>query len=109
VPFEWFVALRYLRDARGQTVLILAAVAIGVSVLVFLSALIGGLQASLIDKTLGSQAHVTLRMPREEATALVEPTPTTAIARLREAAGRSACARSISGRRWWPSSRPPPA
>jgi lipoprotein-releasing system permease protein len=85
VPFEWFVALRYLRDARGQTVLILAAVAIGVSVLVFLSALIGGLQASLIDKTLGSQAHVTLRMPREEATALVEPTPTTAIARLREA------------------------
>ncbi|MBP8811626.1 MAG: ABC transporter permease [Kofleriaceae bacterium] len=85
MPFEWFVALRYLRDARGQTVLILAAVAIGVSVLVFLSALIGGLQASLIDKTLGSQAHVTLRMPREEATALVEPTPTTAIARLREA------------------------
>ena len=72
MPFEWFVALRYLRDARGQTVLILAAVAIGVSVLVFLSALIGGLQASLIDKTLGSQAHVTLRMPREEATALVE-------------------------------------
>lgn len=85
MPFEWFVALRYLRDARGQTALILAAVAIGVSVLVFLSALIGGLQASLIDKTLGSQAHVTLRMPREEATALVEPTPTTAIARLREA------------------------
>ena len=65
MPFEWFVALRYMRDARGQTVLILAAVSIGVSVLVFLSALIGGLQASLIEKTLGSQAHITLRMPRE--------------------------------------------
>lgn len=85
MPFEWFVALRYLRDGRGQTILILAAVAIGVSVLVFLSALIGGLQASLIDKTLGSQPHLTLRMPREEALALVEPTPTRAIARLREA------------------------
>ncbi|MDQ2642215.1 MAG: ABC transporter permease, partial [Myxococcota bacterium] len=84
MPFEWFVALRYLRDARGQTLLILAAVAIGVSVLVFLSALIGGLQASLIEKTLGSQAHITLRMPREEARALSEPTPERALARLRE-------------------------
>jgi lipoprotein-releasing system permease protein len=84
MPFEWFVALRYMRDARGQTILILAAVSIGVSVLVFLSALIGGLQTSLIEKTLGSQAHVTLRMPREEARALVEPNGELAIARLRE-------------------------
>ena len=84
MPFEWFVALRYMREARGQTILILAAVSVGVSVLVFLSALIGGLQASLIDKTLGSQAHITLRMPREEARALDEPTPARAIARLRE-------------------------
>ncbi|MEO8918488.1 MAG: FtsX-like permease family protein [Polyangiaceae bacterium] len=73
-----------MRDARGQTILILAAVSVGVSVLVFLSALIGGLQASLIEKTLGSQAHVTLRMPREQARALSEPTPERAIARLRE-------------------------
>lgn len=84
MPFEWFVALRYMREARGQTLLILAAVSIGVSVLVFLSALIGGLQTSLIEKTLGSQAHVTLRAPREEARALVEPTPERAISRLRE-------------------------
>lgn len=84
MPFEWFVALRYMRDARGQTLLILAAVSVGVSVLVFLSALIGGLQTSLIDKTLGSQAHVTLRMPREAARALSEPTPELAIARLIE-------------------------
>lgn len=52
--------------------------------LVFLSALIGGLQASLITKTLGSQPHITLRMPREEARPLVEPTAETAIASLRE-------------------------
>lgn len=84
MPFEWFVALRYLRDARGQTTLILAAVSVGVSVLVFLSALIGGLQASLVEKTLGSQPHVTLRMPREQAIALSESTPTRAIAWLRE-------------------------
>jgi len=84
MPFEWFVALRYMREARGQTILILAAVSVGVSVLVFLSALIGGLQASLIDKTLGSQAHITLRMPREEARAFSEPTAERAIARVYE-------------------------
>jgi lipoprotein-releasing system permease protein len=81
MPFEWFVALRYMRDAKGQTALILAAVAVGVSVIVFLSALIGGLQASLIERTLGSQPHVTLRSPREEARPLAEPTATLAIAR----------------------------
>lgn len=80
--FEWFVALRYLRDAKGQSSLILAAVSVGVAVIVFLSALINGLQNSLIDKTLGSQAHVTLRVPREVPRALVEPTDTLAISRL---------------------------
>ena len=48
MPFAWFVALRYLRDAKGQTALILAAVSVGVAVVVFLSALINGLQISLI-------------------------------------------------------------
>ena len=81
MPFEWFVALRYMRDAKGQTALILAAVAVGVSVIVFLSALIGGLQTSLVDKTLGSQAHITLSVPREAPRPLVEPSATLAIAR----------------------------
>ena len=82
MPFQWFVALRYLRDARGQTALILAAVSVGVSVVVFLSALINGLQASLIESTLGSQPHVTLRVPREAPRALAEPRQGLAIARL---------------------------
>lgn len=85
MPFEWFVALRYLRAARGQTGLILAAVSIGVSVVVFLSALINGLQTSLIDKTLGSQPHVTLRVPREEPRPIVEPTRERAVARVVQA------------------------
>lgn len=67
MPFEWFVALRYLREGRMQTALILGAVAIGVAVVVFLSALIGGLQSNLIDKTLGSQAHIIVHPPDEEA------------------------------------------
>ena len=34
-------------------------------VIIFLSALITGLQASLIEKTLGSQAHIVVRPPEE--------------------------------------------
>jgi lipoprotein-releasing system permease protein len=65
MPFEWFVALRFLREGRFQTVLILLGVAVGVGVIIFLSALITGLQASLIEKTLGSQAHIVVRPPDE--------------------------------------------
>ena len=93
MPFEWFVALRYMRAARGQTILILSAVSIGVSVVVFLSALINGLQSSLIEKTLGSQAHVTLKVPREEPRPLVEPTAETSIARVVQPASQRLPAR----------------
>lgn len=88
MPFEWFVALRYMRAARGQTILILSAVSVGVSVVIFLSALINGLQSSLIEKTLGSQAHVTLKVPREEPRPLVEPTAETSIARVLQPASQ---------------------
>lgn len=86
MPFQWFVAIRYLRDARGQSALMLAAVAVGVSVIVFLSALINGLQASLIESTLGSQPHITVRVQREEPRAIVAPRDGLAIARLRQPA-----------------------
>lgn len=81
MPFAWFVALRYMRDARGQTALILGAVSVGVSVIVFLSALINGLQNSLIATTLGSQAHVTVRVPREAPRPLAVATDTVVVAR----------------------------
>ena len=67
MPFELFVALRFLREGRAQTVLILAGASVGVAVIVFLSALIDGLQASLVAKTLGSQPHIIVRAPEEAA------------------------------------------
>lgn len=97
MPFAWFVALRYLRDGKSQTALILAAVSVGVAVVVFLSALIGGLQISLVDKTLGSQAHVTLQVPREAPRVLVEEGPGRAIGRKIQPASQRL--RSIDG---WP-------
>jgi lipoprotein-releasing system permease protein len=65
MPFEWMVGLRFLKEGRFQTVLILAGVAVGVGVLVFLSALISGLGENLVAQTLGSQPHVIVRRPDE--------------------------------------------
>src|SRR5512142_2906172 len=61
--FELFVALRFLREGRAQTALVLAGATVGVAVIVFLTALIGGLQRSLVEQTLSSQPHVILRRP----------------------------------------------
>ncbi len=73
MPLEWFIALRFLRQGRIQTVLIVAGVGVGVAVLVFLSALITGLQQSLIDQTLGVQPHVVVRPEEEKARELIGP------------------------------------
>jgi lipoprotein-releasing system permease protein len=73
VPFELFVALRFLREGRAQTGLILGGATVGVAVIIFVSALIGGLQAVLVEKTLSSQPHVTLRRPDRVARTLPAP------------------------------------
>jgi lipoprotein-releasing system permease protein len=67
LPFEWMVALRYLREGRAQTLLILAGVTAGVAVIVFLTHLITQLQAAIIERTLGSQAHIVVKAPEEVA------------------------------------------
>ncbi|MDP2164443.1 MAG: FtsX-like permease family protein [Hydrogenophaga sp.] len=61
--FELRVAMRFLREGRMQTVLIMVGVAMGVAVITYISALISGLQANTLSKTLGAQAHITLRSP----------------------------------------------
>jgi lipoprotein-releasing system permease protein len=58
--FERRVAVRFLREGRMQTVLIVIGVAAGVAVVAYISALITGLQSNTLEKTLGAQAHVTL-------------------------------------------------
>lgn len=61
--FELRVALRFLREGRMQTVLIIVGVAAGVAVIAYISALINGLQNSTLTKTLGAQAHISVRAP----------------------------------------------
>ena len=65
VPFEWIVAIRFLREGRMQTVFILVGVAIGVGVIVFMSALLAGLQGNFIARVLSGQAHIQLLPPKE--------------------------------------------
>ncbi len=60
---EWNIALKFLRDGRSQTALILVGIAVGVSVIVFITALITGLQVNIIDRTLGTQAHIKIQSP----------------------------------------------
>lgn len=79
LPFAWLVCLRYLREGRMQTVLILAGVTGGVAVIIFLTTLISQLQASIIDRTLGSQAHIVLKPPQLVNRTLLPPGSTAAI------------------------------
>ncbi|MFB1031794.1 MAG: ABC transporter permease, partial [Thauera sp.] len=65
MPFEWIAALRFLQEGRMQSLLIIVGVGVGVAVIVFMSALLSGLQANLVRRTLSSQAHVVL-LPAEE-------------------------------------------
>lgn len=58
--FEFSLARRFMEENRGQTVLIILGIAIGVAVMVFLSALIDGLQADLIQKTVGRSPHIVI-------------------------------------------------
>jgi lipoprotein-releasing system permease protein len=82
MPFELFVALRFLREGKAQTALILGGTTIGVAVIIFLSALIGGLQATLIDQTLSAQAHVLLRRPERVARVFAPPHGEAVVVRL---------------------------
>lgn len=58
--YEWMIALRFLLKGKGQTLLIILGIAVGVAVQFFLASLIGGLQLSLIDNTVGSSPHINI-------------------------------------------------
>ena len=55
------VAWRFLKESRSQTIMILLGIIIGVSVQIFLSSLITGLQRNLIEQTVGDSPHILLR------------------------------------------------
>lgn len=54
------IASRFLKTNKGQTILIILGITIGVSVQIFIGSLIDGLQRSLVDKTIGSSSHISV-------------------------------------------------
>lgn len=65
LPFEWVLATRFLREGLLQTLFIISGVALGVSVIVFMSALLTGLQASIFSTLLDYQAQIVISPPDE--------------------------------------------
>lgn len=92
--FEGHVAIRFLREGRMQTLLIIVGVAAGVAVVAYISALITGLQRNTIEKTLGAQAHVTVSAP-DERVQVVPTLPGTGVSRLEQTQARAQRPRSI--------------
>ncbi|MGO1469381.1 MAG: ABC transporter permease [Tissierella sp.] len=60
MKLSWNIARRFLKSSKGQTILIILGIAIGVSVQIFIGSLIDGLQKSLVDNTIGSSSHITI-------------------------------------------------
>ncbi len=60
MKFPFRIAWRFLKSGKGQTILILSGIAIGISVQVFIGLLIQGLQSSLVDSTIGNASQITV-------------------------------------------------
>ena len=65
LPFAWVVAFRFLKEGRIQTAFIITGISIGVAVIVFMSALLTGMQANFVNRVLTGQAHVQLVVHKE--------------------------------------------
>ena len=70
---ESTIALKFLRQGFTQTILILVGIAVGVSVIVFITTLVMGLQANIVDRTLGTQSHIRVQ-PFDEVN-VIQPAP----------------------------------
>jgi lipoprotein-releasing system permease protein len=65
MPFESVVAFRFLQEGRIQTAFIITGISIGVSVIVFMSALLNAMQANFVNRVLTGQAHIQLLSHKE--------------------------------------------
>lgn len=58
--FSLRVAFRFLIEGKNQSLFIVIGIAVGVSVIIFIGAIITSLQSNLIEQTLGNSAHITI-------------------------------------------------
>jgi lipoprotein-releasing system permease protein len=67
------IATRYLTANKAQTTLLVAGVAVGVFIFIFMSALIGGLAEFILSRTVGDIAHITIEAEETDPVVLVKP------------------------------------
>lgn len=72
-PYAVKLSIRHLLSHPGQTALLMAGVALGVGVFIFMSALIGGLATLLTLRTVGSIPHIVLERPDRDPALLAVP------------------------------------
>jgi lipoprotein-releasing system permease protein len=65
--FEVIVAFRFMREGLMQTLLIVVGVGLGGGVIVFMSAMLSGLQANVVRRTLNYQAPIVILPPEQVA------------------------------------------
>lgn len=54
------IAVRFLKTGGGQNLLIIIGIAIAISIQIFVGLLIGSLQKTLVDRTIGESPHITI-------------------------------------------------
>jgi lipoprotein-releasing system permease protein len=94
--FAWRVAVRFLLEGRMQSLLLVIGVAAGVSVVAYITALIDGLQANTLRRTLGVQPHVSVRPVKDVPLAAQAPVPVPATASQARAARSPATDRILA-------------
>ncbi|NDB68978.1 MAG: ABC transporter permease [Methylocystaceae bacterium] len=73
LPFEWIVAVRFLYEGRMQTLFIISGIAIGVGVIVFMSAVLTGVQANFLKRVLTTQPQIQVMAMEQSARPLRDP------------------------------------
>ncbi|MBV1757873.1 MAG: ABC transporter permease [Dethiosulfatibacter sp.] len=62
------IALRFLKSGKGQTILIVLGISVGVAVQLFIGSLIQGLQINLVNTTIGNAPQITITPTNSEKT-----------------------------------------
>ncbi|MDP5085595.1 MAG: ABC transporter permease [Yoonia sp.] len=69
--YAFKISARYLTANKGQTVLLVTGVAVGVFIFIFMSALIGGLAEFILSRTVGDLSHITIAAESDDPAILV--------------------------------------
>lgn len=80
--FETVVAFRFMREGLTQTLLIVFGVALGAGVIIFMSALLAGLQANIVRRTLNFQAPIQVLAPDQVSRSLRDEDGATVASRI---------------------------